>query len=576
MQKFSKQVPTTRKSRVPVTQPLPGTNQVKNSAGGFVWKVTAWQRVLRFLVLGTEGGTYYIREPKLTQENATALLECLKENPHRLIALIAEVSIKNRAPSNDPALFALALVVTHATDADVKAAAYQQLPKIARIGTHLFHFVAYVNDLRGWGRGLRHAVGNWYNEKTPKALAEQLTKYQSRDGWSHRDVLRLSHPKPPSPSHAHMLKLAVGKVTTDEDVPNWVRQGKAKDQLNGRGSRTKFVENATDVVDAWQYLGAVRSMRADMPVAAACSLIRNFRLPREVVPTELLTKPEVWEALLPHMGLTAMIRNLATMTRVGLLKPMSEGTTFVINAIRDQAMLTKARVHPIAVLFALKTYAAGHGEKSANTWTPVQPIVDALDDAFYLAFGNVEPAGKRFMLAVDVSGSMDGSGYGGGLYYGGGFPDIRPGLSPRLGAAAMAMVTAKTEPWYGLFGFSTSLKALPVSPRQRLDDIVRIMRDVPAGGTDCSLPMRYAAHENLDVDTFVVYTDSETWMPSIHPSVALDQYRQKRGKDVKLVVCGMVSNGFTIADPNDPGMLDVVGFDAATPSLISSFARGEL
>ena len=35
----------------------------------------------------------------------------------------------------------------------------------------------------------------------------------------------------------------------------------------------------------------------------------------------------------------------------------------------------------------------------------------------------------------------------------------------------------------------------------------------------------------------------------------------------------MVSNGFTIADPRDRGMLDVVGFDTATPQLISDFAR---
>ena len=32
-------------------------------------------------------------------------------------------------------------------------------------------------------------------------------------------------------------------------------------------------------------------------------------------------------------------------------------------------------------------------------------------------------------------------------------------------------------------------------------------------------------------------------------------------------------NRFSTADPNDPGMLDVVGFDT-TPQLVSDFARG--
>ena len=38
----------------------------------------------------------------------------------------------------------------------------------------------------------------------------------------------------------------------------------------------------------------------------------------------------------------------------------------------------------------------------------------------------------------------------------------------------------------------------------------------------------------------------------------------------------MASNGFSIADPNDPGQLDVVGFDTATPQLIADFSRGAL
>jgi 60 kDa SS-A/Ro ribonucleoprotein len=36
----------------------------------------------------------------------------------------------------------------------------------------------------------------------------------------------------------------------------------------------------------------------------------------------------------------------------------------------------------------------------------------------------------------------------------------------------------------------------------------------------------------------------------------------------------MVSNGFTIADPNDGGMLDVVGFDATVPQIMADFLRG--
>ena len=59
----------------------------------------------------------------------------------------------------------------------------------------------------------------------------------------------------------------------------------------------------------------------------------------------------------------------------------------------------------------------------------------------------------------------------------------------------------------------------------------------------------------------------------IHPVQALRQYREATGIAARLVVVAMASNGFTIADPDDAGMLDVVGFDAATPALIADFAR---
>jgi 60 kDa SS-A/Ro ribonucleoprotein len=68
-------------------------------------------------------------------------------------------------------------------------------------------------------------------------------------------------------------------------------------------------------------------------------------------------------------------------------------------------------------------------------------------------------------------------------------------------------------------------------------------------------------------------TDNETWAGAVHPVQALRQYRERTGIAAKLVVVGMVSNGFSIAEPNDAGMLDVVGFDAAAPAVIADFIR---
>lgn len=248
----------------------------------------------------------------------------------------------------------------------------------------------------------------------------------------------------------------------------------------------------------------------------------------------------------------------------------------VVNQLTNAERLKRARVHPIALLAALRTYQQGRSERGSNTWTPVNQVVDALDAAFYLAFGNITPTNKRWLLALDVSGSM-GWGNIAGI----------PSLTPRIASAAMAMITAATEPQHTIVGFTAAeggfggqwggggtsgLTPIAIGPRQRLDDVIKTVSALPMGGTDCALPMLWAAARKVPVDVFVIYTDSETWAGAVHPSQALQQYREKLGIAAKLVVVAMQSNGFTIADPKDAGMLDVVGFDTATPQVMSDFA----
>jgi len=323
----------------------------------------------------------------------------------------------------------------------------------------------------------------------------------------------------------------------------------------------------------WAFERAKR-MKDRADVRELADLIARYGLPHECVPTEMKQFPQVWEALLPHMGLTAMLRNLGKLTEVGLFgfMSLSDAERFVIDRLTNAEALRAARVHPLALLVALKTYAQGHGDKGKLKWKPRQKIVDALDRAFYLSFEALAPTGARTLLALDVSGSMMGPNIAG-----------MPGISPRVGAAAMALVTAAVEPRHEVVaftagshpsahaGYPTGISPLAISPRMRLDDVLAKTANLPFGGTDCALPMIWAAENKVPVDAFCVYTDSETWAGNIHPSQALAAYRQKMGIGAKLVVIGMVSNGFSIADPNDAGMLDVVGFDTATPSIIADF-----
>lgn len=157
----------------------------------------------------------------------------------------------------------------------------------------------------------------------------------------------------------------------------------------------------------------------------------------------------------------------------------------------------------------------------------------------------------------------------------------------------MAMVTARTEKWSHIVAFTSGAKGavrvgsgrsrwkgihselleLDISRKSKLGQVVRYTTQLPMGGTDCALPTLYALQHKLAVDTFVVYSDSETWAGEIHPCQALQQYRREMGRPAKLMVVAMVANDFSIADPEDAGVLDIVGFDANAPAMMADFAR---
>jgi hypothetical protein len=112
-------------------------------------------------------------------------------------------------------------------------------------------------------------------------------------------------------------------------------------------------------------------------------------------------------------------------------------------------------------------------------------------------------------------------------------------------------------------------------PTMTIADALKLV-NMPFSSTDCALPMIRARENNEQVDAFVIYTDSETYMGRIHPQVALEEYRKASGINAKLIVVGMASNCLTIADPNDINTLNLAGFDTATPRIINDFIAGSL
>lgn len=494
--------------------------QVKNNAGGFVFEISPRSWLTRFLILGTDGGTYYVAEQAQAMESISQVTSLIKTDEAMVREVTRDISIRGRAYRNSPAIFVAAALLAYGSD---KAANRELVQQVCRTSTHLFEFAEYVEALGGWGRAKRGAVADWYTSKTPDQLAYQAVKYRQRNGWSHRDLFRLSHPKGIDPKIGDFV---LGKPLSAEPFSN--------NPLVWNFGRIQAATSVEDVLSV---------------------ISHDSRLPWETIPTQFLTDSRVWKQLFYSGALSgqALIRNIK---RLNGQKAFDDGKFLsdFVTKVRDPEMIRAKRLHPMQFLLAMVMNERLPG-----------PLIDALEDGLDSSFGNHTPAGKRTMFALDVSGSMGWSSCAG-----------VQGVSPAVGAAMMTMIGVRTEPDYRTMAFSRKLIPLEITKRMALKDIVRKTQNITFGGTDCAAPMMHAIVNKVPVDTFVVITDNETYAGSVHPFKALRDYRQVMGIDAKLVVQAMSPTKFSIADPSDPGMLDVVGLDSNTPSAIADFSAGRL
>lgn len=542
-------------------------DQIKNAAGGYTFAVSDLDQIKRFLILGSEA-TAYRPGTEVTAENTATLRKVLAtpEGARAVVDLIVEVSTQGRAAKQDYGLFALALASDPNTSADA-GYALSKLPAVARTATTLIQFVGFTLQFRGWGRALKRAVAEWYTDKGADKAAFQVVKYRQREGWTHRDMFRVSHPVTVDPAFQalgnYILKDEVGDLTP-EIVKGFVQ--------------------------------------AQEPDADYKALIEQYHLTWEMLPTQALNDADIWRALIDNgsLPLGALLRQLPRLTRLGLFEKLKGGSRLsaVVSKLTNAEEIERARIHPIAVLTALRTYASGRSFRGDSTWTPSREVLDALDKAFYLAFKNVTPADKATLVGLDVSGSM-----GSPIYDAKGNPTA---LNSREVSAAMALVIAATEPETHVIGFTSDIKRQSsgygygyrygkdvshvgggrygnavtdldsaVDPNRRLDDVISQISGLPFGSTDCALPMLYALEQGLRPEVFVIITDNDTWAGDMQPHEALEKYRRETGIDAKLIVLATSPTRNTITDPKDPNSLDIAGFDSAAPAIVSAFARGE-
>ncbi|MEO8127957.1 MAG: TROVE domain-containing protein [Bryobacteraceae bacterium] len=476
-------------------------------------------RLETFLILGGDPGAYRASQYAFHADACGPVREALRTDGPAAVRLIEQVAEGGKALSPDAALYALALASSpQFASPETNAAALHALPRVARSGAQLCKYAAYVGTLRGWGRGLRSAVADWYTSKPIQELATQILKHRHRKGWSHRDLLRLSHPKPPTPEHNALFQWAVegelGHLATPNIASGNLRQIYAFEQL----------KKTTDEIEM------VR-------------LVEDFQMTHDTIPPLCRKSAAVWEALLGSIPYMAMVRNLGHMTEAGLIAPQSAATALVVMRLVDRGRIRRANVQPAALLSALAKYRSG-------PWQASSVVAGALEDALHLAFSNVESTGQRIFFGIDASLlAKDARCHG------------MSHVPAAQAAATLAMEFARVDSRSHIALLDREPDFLDITKTAKLQQVVGAVTS-ESQAADPSTAIAHATENQMHVDAFVFFS-------SHVPLNALEVYRERTGIPAKLVIVTSEATDFEGAVPEY--VMRVAGFEPAVPRAVRQF-----
>ena len=433
-------------------------DQIQGAAGGFVWQISDREQVIRYLIIGSEGGNYYQTPQQVSSQCASCVLRMTRtpDNFKWLIDTIRQVSMEGRAAKQESTLLALATAIVFARTPADKTEALNAVKDCVRILTHMYMLIGYIKIFSkaghpslttspaasastsnvvpvaggrnppvtgsGIGRGIRRVFGEYFYSRTGIEIANLMTKYQNREGWHIKDVLTLIHIDPKKMKDDGG-RLAIDNVfkTKEEFAPILAAAPPTADATKTLLSAIKEIHTIAErpLQPATNpSLAGLSNYQYGEEIDRIVHLINTVGLCREQLPSQLFKYRKVWEALLQSKGangkgkgmpLTALIRNLGKLstTEIGIITPGgSPLTQHICDRITDAHDIKRSKIHPYNILVAMLTYKKGAGDKGSLVWAPNPNVVAALDKAFKLAFQNITPTGKRIKIALDVSGSM--------------------------------------------------------------------------------------------------------------------------------------------------------------------------
>jgi len=290
------------------------------------------------------------------------------------------------------------------------------------------------------------------------------------------------------------------------------------------------------------------------------------------VPFQMLTALPLggkeWTSIARNAPWQMTRMNLNTFQRHGIFadKAMVE---LIAERLRDGEAIRRSRVFPYQLLSAYKA-------AEANDGIP-REITEALQDAMEIATENVPAINGKVWVFPDVSGSMRSvvTGY-------------RKGATSTVRcvdvAAMFAAAILRKNPTAEVIPFESNIVEVKLNPRDSIMTNAEKLSSLPAGGTNCSAPLRELNRRKAAGDVIVYVSDNESWIDSPNygrfggnATETMKQWNEfkNRNRDAKLVCIDVQPNAHTQAHER-LDILNVGGFSDQVFTLVAEFAGGNL
>lgn len=489
-----------------------------NNAGGKAYSMPAKIKIANICCTGCFNDTFYVS----AKTQLDSLLELCKQiNDYEFLCKLAIYSRTNAYMKDMPSFLLAYLCANIKTPEQMhlfKTTFFKVCDNIKMIRNFVQIIRSGVVGRKSLGTMPKRLICDWLNSKNDEALF----RMSIGNDPSMSDVLKLTHPKPATPTREALYGYLTGNKYNMEMLPNLVKEFEIFKQT-----------------------------------------LDSHQIPN--VPFEMLTalnlSPECWKAIAVNASWTATRMNLNTFQRHGVFDD-NKITKQIINKLTNETLIRNAKVFP----YQLLTAANNIGEA-----LPLK-IKNALQDAIEIAVDNVPQIDGEVIVCIDVSGSMT-------TPVTGNRGTATSSVSCVDVAALFGSVMLRKNPnCTTVIPFDTAVRLdVSINPKDSIMTNANKL-SVHGGGTNCTVPLEWMNSRKAQADLVIFVSDNESWVDGGYPgrhnnkTNFMNQWNlfKKNNPQARLVTIDLVPNSTSQTSPSKD-ILQIGGFSDTVFDTIKAF-----